>query len=342
MPCSSRHGHRLLCWVALALWPIFFSFASAADAQERPAVKAVALVADPAVMPLARRLQQELESLGLVVRFEPQARVAPRATREGLAIIRVVSTHGGDIDVTLIDGANGKTTYQVVSPSTAAPAASELIATRIVELLRAHLLELNYDKAPRPKPVVPVSKAPRAARSSRPLLSISLGPSALFTERFRPGAQLQAQMVWLPERYFGLTGAVLAPLTAPRLSTREGSVELTLVSYRLAPTALVGTESSPVSLRAELGVEMNRLSFEGRALAPYRSATDDLTAWAPFVAIAPRFRTFRSLYLAPAFSFAWASPSTTIRIAGSEAATFGRPASRIALLLELSWPGGMP
>jgi hypothetical protein len=87
---------------------------------------------------------------------------------------------------------------------------------------------------------------------------------------------------------------------------------------------------------------MNRLSFEGQALAPYRSATDDLTAWAPFTAVVPRFRVFRTLYVAPAFSFAWASRSTIVRIAGSEQATFGRPASRLALLFELSWPGEMP
>ena len=118
------------------------------------------LVADPAMEPLARRLQQEIESLGLIVRFEEAASAKPPAMAGGVATIRIASTTGGDVDMTIIDGAGGKTvSYRLVSPPSADPAASELIATRTVELLRAHLLELTHQEPRRQEPVVPVSRA---------------------------------------------------------------------------------------------------------------------------------------------------------------------------------------
>ena len=113
------------------------------------APRTVVMIVDPGVLPLSRRLGQEIESLGLVVKLVP-ADAAHSPSLEDAAIgagavaaIHIAPMGGGDVDMTILDGVTGKTvSSKFVAATTVEPAAAELIATRTVELLRASLMEI--------------------------------------------------------------------------------------------------------------------------------------------------------------------------------------------------------
>jgi hypothetical protein len=314
--------------------------------------KTVVMVADPRVLPLSRRLEQEIESLGLSVRVvssdEPgAAQLADAAQAAGaVAVIHVASMGGGDVDMTVLDGATGRTvTWKLVAPTGVEPAASELMATRTVELLRASLLELATRRAHPPEPAhVPAAQeaaaSPGPSRDAGQTLSLSLGPAALYSATFRPGAQLEAIFTWMPLPVLGLSGAALLPIAPPRLSSPQGSVDLFASLYRLGAVVQAGDGFSAVSLRCAAGVELDKLRFEGHPTSPYLGASENRTAWSAFAGIAPRFRVTSSVHIVTELVVALANPTTVVRIAGREVTSFGRPLGTAALGLELTLPLG--
>ena len=324
-----------------------------AAARAESAAKTVVMVVDPRVMPLSRRLEQEIESLGLAVKVvasdEPGAAdLADAAQAAGAAaVIHVAPMGGGDVDMTVLDGATGKTvTWKLVAPTGVEPAASELMATRTVELLRASLLELATRRARQPDlarlqaaPPAPVRVAP--ARDAGQALSLSFGPAALYSATFRPGAELQASVTWTPLPNLGLSGAVLAPIAPPRLSSPQGSVDLFATLYRLGAIVQAGEAAAAVSLRCTAGVELDKLRFEGHPTLPYLGATDNRTTFSPFLGLTPRFRVTSSVYVVTELVVALASPTTVVRIAGQDVTSFGRPLGTAALGLELTLPLGV-
>src|SRR3954465_5457322 len=114
------------CWLT---WPAL------ARAEGGPP-KTVVMVVDPSALPLALRLRQEIESLGLVVkwlpRHQPPSSLEQEATTaDAVASIRIAPMGGSDVDMTIFDRVTGQTvSWKLVAASTADPAAGELIATR--------------------------------------------------------------------------------------------------------------------------------------------------------------------------------------------------------------------
>ena len=78
--------------------------------------KTVVMLVVPSVQSLARRLRQEIEALGLVVKWIPPEGVhLPSLEDEAraagaVASIRIAPTGSGDVDMTIFDGVTGKTT----------------------------------------------------------------------------------------------------------------------------------------------------------------------------------------------------------------------------------------
>ena len=337
--------------VALAWLLVLFGLLSlATHARAQDPKKTVVMLVDPRVLPLSRRLEQEIESLGLAVRAltaeaPPGASLEDEAKAAGaVAAIHIAPMGGGDVDMTIVDTATGKTvSWKLVAPSSVDPAGSELIATRIVELLRASLLELAGRKAV-PKPAPEARPAPtvapaldEATPSGAGSLALRLGPALLYTTRFRPGAELQAALTWMPFGRLGLSAAVLAPLLAARLTSPQGSVDLFASQYRIASVIEALDADGPVSLRCSLGVELERLRFEGKPVAPYTGATNNRTAWAPFAGVTPRFRVAKGAYVTTEVMVALAYPTTVVRLAGDEVTDFGRPLGTAALGVEVVW-----
>jgi len=322
-----------------------------APARAEGAPKTVVMIVDPGVAPLARRLRQEIESLGLTVKVV--AVDAPRASSledealaaGAVAAIRIAPMGGGDVDMTILDGATGKTvSWKLVAATTVEPAAAELIATRTVELLRASLMELaarrpsRADAAGSQEIQTVAQPAVDDARERDGGLSLFVGPALLYSADFRPGAQLQSTLTWMPLHRVGLSGAVLVPMVAPRYTSREGSVDLFASLFRLSGVVELGAKASPVSVRCMAGVEVARLHFDGTANAPYVSTSDNRTTWAPSAGVTARFRVAPSLYVITEVMAALAFPRTIVRLAGREATDWGRPMGTAAIGLELAWP----
>ncbi len=300
---------------------------------------------------MALRLRQEIESLGLVVKWLPpeHARLPSleqeAETAAAVASIRIAPMGGSDVDMTIFDRGTGKTvSWKLVAASTADPAAGELIATRSVELLRASLLEMAARPAPAPPP--PERQQPRRPRELAPArerpeaLSLSVGPSLLYSTNFRPGTHVLSTLTWMPLFRAGLSASVLTPITPARLVQGEGSVELFASFYRLGGVLEVTGRRAPVSLRLTAAIGLGSLQLRGNANPTYLSASDNRFVACPSLGVTTRFSLAPGLRLFVDGMGSTAFPKTVIRLAGREATEWGRPALLAAVGLELSVPAG--
>lgn len=330
-------ARRLQQLLAAVLCLLFSSSALAASGT-------VVLVADPRVLPLARRLQQEIESLGLQVNLQDPtvASAAPPSATPVVATIRLAPLGGSDVDLTIVDSATGKTvSYKLIATSGTNDVASELVATRTVELLRASLLRIASSSAEPAEPP-PAKSAPEPPPRRAPLrdqsLSLAVGVAPVFSSSFQYGVQLHVGATWLPSRHFGVMAAVLPSLAPLRLRETRGSVDLFGQLYRLGGVIALGDDSSLVSVRALFGAELDRLRFEGHAAEPYESASETRLSLSPFLGGALRLRLTNDVHLWGELAAALSMPRTTVRIANEEVGDFGRPLATAALGLELTWP----
>ena len=325
----------------------------AAPARADGAPKTVVMLVDPSALPLAMRLRQEIESLGLVVKWLPPEHARPPSLEEeaktasAVASIRIAPMGGSDVDMTIFDRVTGKTvSWKLVAASTADPAAGELIATRSVELLRASLLEMAARPVPAPAPASREREAPlppAAPTRERPeALALSVGPSVLYSTDFRPGVHVLSTLTWMAFFRAGLSASVLTPIAPSRLVQDEGTVELFASFYRLGAVLEVTGRRAPVSVRLTAAAGLGKLQLRGEASPAYVSASDNRFVASPSLGITTRFSLAPGLRLFADVMGSTAFPKTVIRLAGREASEWGRPALSAALGLELSVPVEAP
>lgn len=327
------------------LWSLTWTAAGRAEG----APKTVVMLVDPSALPLALRLRQEIESLGLLVKWLPPEHTSlpslelEAKTASAVASIRIAPMGGSDVDMTIFDRATGKTvSWKLVAASTTDPAAGELIATRAVELLRASLVEMAARPAPAPVPPPERDEPPPREPVPEPTegLSLSVGPSLLYSTDFRPGVHVLSTLTWMPFFRAGLSGSVLTPITPARLVENEGTVELFASFYRLGGVLEVTGRRAPVSLRLTAAVGLGKLQLRGQASATYVSEVDDRFVACPSLGVATRVSVAPGLRLFADVTGSTGFPKTVIRLAGREATEWGRPALSAALGLELSVPAG--
>src|SRR4051812_16524485 len=89
--------------------------AGAPSARAQSVSKTVVMLVDPSATPLALRLRQELESLGLIVKWLPAERGRPpsleqeAASAGAVASLRIAPMGGRDVDMTIFDRGHGET-----------------------------------------------------------------------------------------------------------------------------------------------------------------------------------------------------------------------------------------
>src|SRR5688500_19694357 len=144
----------------LSLWLIIGLCSSARAASAGEADSALVILIDPGSPALARRLEEEIETLELSVKVVRE--VDPKQPLEDLArsaravaAIRVTQAGAGVVEMTIVDRATGKTVSRRLAIATPAdPASAELGATRTVELVRASLMELSAPPPARGDPAL--------------------------------------------------------------------------------------------------------------------------------------------------------------------------------------------
>ena len=322
-------------------------------ARAESAPKAVVMVVDPSALPLALRLRQEIESLGLIVKWQLAERARLPSLEEqatnaaAVASIRIAPMGGGDVDMTIFDRVTGKTvSWKLVGASAADPAAGELIATRSVELLRASLVEMAARAtaepvtATPPNPNPPVAPEVTPGPESRESFSLLVGPSLLYSNDFRASVLVLSGLTWMPFSRAGLSVSVLTPVLPALLRRPEGEVELYASFYRLGAVLEATSPQSRVSLRLTAAAGLGRLQLHGVATPRYLSATETHLVACPSLGVTARVALASHAHVFVDASGSTAFPKTVIRLAGREATEWGRPALSAAVGLELSAPWG--
>ncbi len=193
---------------------------------------------------LAVRLQAELEALGLdTITDVPPADVSPGALeaiaheREALATIFLA---GGEhvLEIWIADRTTGKTVIRDI-PVRTGSASDDTAVTKTVELLRASLLEVQFqtgsDKLPpaleklvAPPPPLPqvIELPPLAPLPKLPerLVTIRLGPAIGFgAGGLPPSAQLYAEVVGAVSDVVAVGGELSIPTVPTSFDEPEGS-----------------------------------------------------------------------------------------------------------------------
>lgn len=192
---------------------------------------------------LAVRLQAELEALGLdTIAEAPPADVSPSALeaiahdKEALATIYLA---GGEhvLEIWIADRSTGKTVIREI-PARPGGASDDTAVTKTVELLRASLLEVQFqsgsEKLPpaleklvappvappiaEPPPLAPLPKLPER------LVTIRLGPAIAFgAGGLPPSAQVNAEVVGALSDLVALGGELSIPTVPTSFEEPEGS-----------------------------------------------------------------------------------------------------------------------
>lgn len=301
---------------------------------------------DPGSEPLAARLREEIESLGLevtvIAETDPEEPLEGRARAENaVGAIRITRRGPGSVEMTILDRATGKTVSRRLAIATPTdPTSAELVATRTVELLRASLMELEAPHPPRgDAPVtreVQALAAPVGQRRTN-TLGAATGVAVVKTPGF--GASLDVWFAFLFRTHsgFGATARVFAPVTGAEREAPEGSVSAFAWQYRLGAAFDGPRVVGPLSLRFEAGAALVTLATDGVARAPFRGVEQHALSWGPWVSVGLRCELGHGLSLLASGDGSLLFPEIIVRAAAREVATFGRPLAGANTGLEVTW-----
>ncbi|WP_433932792.1 hypothetical protein AB3662_01375 [Sorangium cellulosum] len=348
----------LLVLAALAAGPSLAPHARADDAREQ-APSIIAVVCPPGDR-FGLRVVAELESLGFRAAILDPAADAPasRASLEAsardagaIAAIRAVPS-GRGVEVWIADRVTGKTVLREMADGVGdagAPDRDAALALRVVELLRASLLEAALP-APLPGelPATPEIReklrvpAPTALADApppppSPALRVALAPGALLSPGGLGAAvSLDLGVAVMPSEHVGVVAFAAIPLTGARLERPQFSVDLsvqltgagvrfTTRADRWAPSADVGLavvslQSSDVVVRSGFG--------DGDSSA--------MTV-APFARLGLAFAVTPGFRLRADVLASVVVEGASIQIAEHDIATWGRPIMLSSAGIDLGW-----
>jgi hypothetical protein len=349
-------------WTAVvgALLLTLLSSAGAARAGAPPRIVLIATATDD---PISLRLQAELRTLHFEV---PEIEIAPdppsraqledAARRsEAVAAVRIVPSRVG-VEVWIVDRITGKTVLrEMVTTVGGAASRDATIALRVVELLRASLMELDAARPPpgdmdapplirelmAPPPVTPPAPAQTATLPppAAPAFSIELGPAALLSPGgFGPSGAVSAAIYYHPAEPFGASLIAVIPVFPASVSGPEGS---TTARVGLLGGGLRGTWAPAGSAwTATLGGGISALwlHLDGQPIPGFSGSSANLFSAAPYLraglglTVAPRLRLRADALLGASL------PPTLVKFGARLAAVWGVPFVAPTLGVELLWP----
>ncbi|AUX46466.1 hypothetical protein SOCE26_079720 [Sorangium cellulosum] len=301
------------------------------------------------------RVVAELESLGFRVELlDPAAEPVSRASLEAsarqagaIAAIRAIPS-GRGVEVWIADRVTGKTVLREMASRAGDGGAEELddaaLALRVVELLRASLLEASLPEPPpgelpatpeiREKLRVPAPSAladapapahPQPAPAHAQELHVSLAPGVLLSPGGL-GAAVSADLglAWMPSEHVGVVAFAAIPLTSARHERPDLSVDLSALlvggGVRFTPRARRWAPSADLGLAA--------LSLRTAGLVAGADATtgeSSAVTVAPFTRLGLAFAVTPWLRLRADVLTGAIVQGVSVQIEGNEIATWGRP-----------------
>ena len=297
-------------WVLLALGLALAPAAARAAGSPR-----IVLVAPEPGDRVAVRIRAELRALRFeVVDAEPAPGPPARAPlaevareRGAVAAVRLVPSSAG-VEVWIVDRITGKTVLrEVLTEEPGSAAGSATVALRVVELLRASLMELDAPGPPRGEVTLPEEVRGLLAPSrrspatppppGRPIVSIEVGPTLLVSPGgLGPEGAVQVAAHLAPESRVAASLFAMVPLVPASASGPEGSATLRFGIFgggARVRLAAPGARWAPV---AGAGVSALWMSYDGKPGAGWVGASGDAFTVAPWlrvglgVAVAPRLR----------------------------------------------------
>jgi hypothetical protein len=341
--------------IAALLVALAATAARSADAEEEGARSVssapIAVVCD-AADPFGGRLVAELTAIGFrTVILAPGEATASRASLElaarragAIAAIRAVPSERG-VEVWIADRVTGKTVLREME-SEGGRDRDGALALRVVELLRASVLEITLPAAPRgevpPPPAIREKLAippPTSAPPPKvPALRLSLAPAALLSPGgVGAGASLDIGLAWMPSEHFGLSAFAAIPLTAARFEGAVGGVDLRVFVAGGGVRFLFTSGASRWAPTLDLGLAGLSIKSAGARADGSRSATDSAAAPTPFARLGLAFAITSVLRARADVLTGAIVQGVSVHFAGEEVARWGRPFAMLGAGIDFGW-----
>jgi hypothetical protein len=299
------------------------------------------------------RLVAELESLGfravvLDPSTEPTSHVALEASarRAGaIAAIRAVPSERG-VEVWIADRVTGKTVLRDLANDGGTPERDDALALRVVELLRASLLEIalptpsrgDVPATPEIREKMSVPERIVAAPPSPPRLRLSLAPGLLLSPGgFGGSASLAIGLDWTLSDHVGLCALAAIPLTSARVEGSPGSAALTVLLAGGGARFLFASPRSAWSPSTDLGVLAVSLHSAGTANPGFIASSPSAVTAAPFARLGLAFAPTPTLRLRADLLGGVVVPAASIQFAAHEIATWGQPLVLSTFGVDFGW-----
>jgi hypothetical protein len=330
-----------------------------AGAAEEPRIVLVAPRGEDRV---ALRIRAELRALRFVV-VDADAAPGPPSrapleeaarSHDAVAAVRIVPSSAG-VEVWIVDRVTGKTVLRdIVAADVVSPSGSATVALRVVELLRASLMELD---APRPPPgemlpplavrdlIEPAAPAPRPlgplappARPPRPAFAVEIGPAVLVSAGgLHPEGVVSAAVHFRPDDRLGATYFVMAPVVPSTVAGPEGAATIWIgllgagLRASLAPAGAAWTPSLGA------GVSALWVAYEGSPADGYAGTNGDAVTLAPYLRAGLGYRVLPRLRVKADLLSGVPLRRPVVQFGDRIAAVWGEPFFAPSIGVEYAW-----
>ncbi len=300
---------------------------------------------DAEIIPL---LRSELESLGLTVETvdKGEAEVIPRDLkraahdRNAVAAVRVlVST--GVVEVWIADRVTGKVVLREVLPQAADSKVSEsTVVLRVVELLRASLMEVDAPHAPRgevapPPTLYKVVGYPEATGQLR----LEMGPAVIMSAGgVGPSLAAEFELGYRVSNHFTLDGFGATSIFPGEISHAEGTAQVLSRIFALGIEAHTSARASRWQPFARVGIGLLSLSSKGDARSPYVGYQRDDAGLAVLAGFGSRLRLTRNVAISATIQGLRAFQPVSMQFNNTTVARFGTIAAVASLGVVLAVP----
>lgn len=318
---------------------LFLLLPTVAKSQERHKILVLLEQTSPPFLP---RLRAELGSSGFGVAvvkpstFPPsRAEIEQLAQQEGATAGLSLIEAGSGLEIWVVDRATAKTVFREVILGLYDPReAPEVVAIRMVETLRATLMEVEHPRTSSVE-VAPAAEIDVVGQNRPGRFSLGLGGGVGYS----PGGvgvtgHLALSLMWAATArlHLGLDGSLTPGRAKVRGPEGETGVGLYLAGASLA--FYLTDPVAPVRLRFGAGAWGSVMALSGEAVAPYVNMRAQIITIVPHLDLGLRVSLTRRLGLALGLSGGISAPAASIHFAGREVATWGRPLLLSNLALE--------